>query len=101
MVYLGKVGGVLRSNYPYISGSISSGDPAATPGICSDKNRIYLGNGTMTYEEDLSTAQIKQKLSDSGPLMVGIYADIGFSAYSTGVYSGCPANSSSLINHAV
>jgi hypothetical protein len=34
-------------------------------------------------------------------MMVGVYADNGFSRYSGGVYSGCPSNSGSLINHAV
>lgn len=101
MVYLGKVGGVLRSNYPYISGSISSGAPAVTPGICSERNRIYLGNGSMAYYETLTTSQIKQMLTDQGPLMVGIYADSGFTSYSAGIYSGCPANASLYINHAV
>jgi cathepsin L len=101
MDYLAKVGGVLRSNYPYVSGSISSGAPATTPGICAERNRIYIGNGTSTYDETLTTAQIKQKLTDNGPLMVGLYADHGFSAYSSGVYSGCPANASLYINHAV
>jgi len=36
-----------------------------------------------------------------GPVMVGIYADSGFNSYAAGVYSGCPSNSSDLINHAV
>jgi C1A family cysteine protease len=101
MDYLALVGGVLRSNYPYTAGSISSGFPPSTPGICSETNRIYLGNGTTKLYDTLTTAQLKQLLTDSGPLMVGIYADTGFSAYSAGIYSGCPSNASSYINHAV
>jgi C1A family cysteine protease len=49
----------------------------------------------------LTTDQIKQMLNDTGPLMVGIYANTGFMSYSTGIYSGCPSNSAQLINHAV
>ena len=33
--------------------------------------------------------------------MVGVYANTGFSFYSSGVYSGCPSYSSSYLNHAV
>lgn len=33
--------------------------------------------------------------------MVGVYANTGFSYYSSGTYSGCPAGSASSINHAV
>ena len=33
--------------------------------------------------------------------MVGIYADAGFLKYKSGVYTGCPSNAASLINHAV
>lgn len=101
MDYLGYVGGVLRSTYPYTSGSISSGMPASTPGICTEKNRIYLGNGTTQLYTTLTTTQIKQKLTDDGPQMVGIYANAAFMSYSGGIFSGCPANSANYINHAV
>lgn len=33
--------------------------------------------------------------------MIGVYANTGFSYYSSGTYSGCPANSASYINHAI
>lgn len=33
--------------------------------------------------------------------MVGVYADNGWYSYSSGTYSGCPAGSANLINHAV
>ena len=33
--------------------------------------------------------------------MVGIYTDTNFQLYTSGVYSGCPTNVSSIINHAV
>jgi C1A family cysteine protease len=33
--------------------------------------------------------------------MVHIYADSGFMAYSSGIYSGCPSYSSYYVNHAV
>lgn len=49
----------------------------------------------------MTDAEIKQALSDHGPLPVGIYATSSFSSYSTGIYSGCPASSSLYINHAV
>jgi C1A family cysteine protease len=47
LIFLGKVGSVLRSNYPYIAGSFGSGvGYPTTPGICAETNRISLGNGT-------------------------------------------------------
>ena len=33
--------------------------------------------------------------------MVGIYANTGFNNYKSGVYTGCPSNAASSINHAV
>jgi hypothetical protein len=33
--------------------------------------------------------------------MIGVYANTGWMKYAGGVYSGCPSNSATLINHAV
>ena len=45
-----------------------------------------------------------KQLIVNGPLATLIYADVGFQAYKSGIYSGCPSNfatSYSRINHAV
>lgn len=47
LTFLGDVGSVLRSNYPYIAGSYGSGAGYPyTPGICNETNRIMVGSGT-------------------------------------------------------
>ena len=102
LTFYSKVGGVLLSSYPYISGSY--GDGAGYPrstGICTETNRIYLGAGTMYLQSGLTANQIKTMLVTYGPVMVGIYADSGFNSYGGGTYSGCPANAANNINHAV
>jgi C1A family cysteine protease len=102
LTFYGKVGGVLLSSYPYISGSYGSGTgyPHST-GICTETNRIYLGAGTNYLQSGLTATQIKTMLVTYGPVMVGIYADSGFNSYGGGTYSGCPANAANNINHAV
>ncbi len=34
-------------------------------------------------------------------MVVAIYANSGFLSYTGGVYTGCPANANTLVNHAV
>lgn len=102
LTYLATVGSLLRSNYPYISGSYGSGAGyPTTPGICAQASRISIGNGTSAIYGPLTTTQIKTLLVNEGPVMVGVYANTGFTQYSSGVYSGCPSNSANFINHAV
>ena len=50
----------------------------------------------------MTALQLKTLLVDS-PVSALIYADSGFMAYSSGVYTGCPAfgNAFASINHAV
>ncbi len=101
--FLSKVGSVLRSTYPYAASNYGtrSGRPS-TPGICSDWNRVYLGAGTVNlYTSGLTAIQIKTLLYTYGPLMIGLYANSPFLSYSGGVFTGCPANSASYINHAI
>ena len=107
--YLAKVGNVLDSSYPYISGSYGArpGFPT-TPGVCTDRNRIFLGNGTISLyaplisSGGLTVSQIKTILVTNGPQMIGVFADAGFMAYASGTY-GCPsgANAVNSINHAI
>jgi hypothetical protein len=103
MYFLSKVGSVLLSTYPYISGNYGSGKGfPKTNGICTEKNRIFLGSGTINlYSNLLTSTQVKSLLYIYGPMMVGVYANSGWYSYSSGTYSGCPSNSASLINHAV
>jgi C1A family cysteine protease len=63
LTFLAKVGSLLRTNYPYISGT--HGDSAGyyhTPNICNDSNRIMVGNGTIQLFSGASPAQIKNLL---------------------------------------
>ena len=93
------MGSVLDSNYPYLAHGYGTraGYPF-TPGICTEQNRIFLGNGTAALYAPLFTSggltvdQIKTILVTDGPQMIGMYADSGFMSYSSGTYSGCPAN---------
>ena len=101
--FISKVGSVLRSTYPYAAYNYGSvpGYPS-TPGICSEQNRIYLGAGTVNlYASGLTAIQIKTLLYTYGPLMIGLYANSPFLSYSGGVFTGCPADSASYINHAI
>lgn len=50
---VGKVGTVLESSYPYIASNTSSGFPT-TSGICSETNRVMVGNTTVQYSSSLS-----------------------------------------------
>ncbi len=56
----------------------------------------------MNTYSDVNVSFIDGLLSDS-PVAAKMYADSGFMAYQSGVYSGCPdyATSVSSINHAV
>lgn len=102
LTYLAKVGSVLRSNYPYISGAYGSGAGYPyTPGICNETQRIMLGAGAATTYGPLTRTQVKTLLVSYGPVMVGVYANNGFTYYGGGVYSGCPADATNYINHAV
>lgn len=56
---------------------------------------------SVSHFSSMTDAQLMQALADHGPIGVGIYASSSFSSYSSGVYSGCPSDSSSMINHAV
>lgn len=56
---------------------------------------------SVSHFSSMTDAQLMQALADHGPIGIGIYASSSFSSYSSGVYSGCPSDSSSMINHAV
>lgn len=102
LIFLGAVGSVLRSNYPYIAGSYGSGEGYPyTPGICNETNRIMLGSGTAAVYSSMTQTQLKNLLVTYGPVMVGVYANTGFTQYAGGVYSGCPTDAANYINHAV
>lgn len=106
--FLAKVGSVLRTTYPYLASNYGSGAGfPTTPGICSEQNRIFLGNGTVSLyaplisSGGLTPSQIKSILIANGPQMIGVYANTGFNFYSSGTYTGCPADSYNFINHAI
>ncbi len=102
LLFLAAVGSVLRSNYPYISGSYGSGAGYPyTPGICNETSRIMLGNGTAVVYSNLTQVQLKTVLYNYGPVMIGVYANNAFTQYGGGIFSGCPSDAASYINHAV
>lgn len=58
---------------------------------------------TFSVSRNNTNDRMKQLIAN-GPVAVLIYADTGFQAYRSGVYSGCPSSFStsySKINHAV
>lgn len=104
LTFLAQVGSVLDSTYPYVAGNYgSSAGYPSTPGICTERNRIFLGAGTaqIISSASITALQIKTALVTYGPMMVGIYANNAFSFYSSGIFSGCSADAASYINHAV
>ncbi len=72
-----------------------------TPGICNDTNRIMLGDGTIDFYYNITQDQIKNLLYTQGPLAVAVYANNLFQSYTSGVFTGCPADSATKLNHAV
>jgi hypothetical protein len=49
----------------------------------------------------LTPTQIKTILITDGPVMIGLYANTAFQFYSSGTFTGCPANAVDFINHAI
>ena len=104
LTFQAAVGNVLRSNFPYLAHGYGSnvGFPKSSPNNpCNQTSRIMLGTGTATIYNPLTTLQLKTILNDQGPVMVGINANANFMAYTSGIFTGCPANSADYINHAV
>jgi C1A family cysteine protease len=63
LTFLARVGSLLRSDYPYISGN--HGDSAGysyTLNICNDTNRIMVGDGIIQLYSGANPAQIKNLL---------------------------------------
>ena len=60
-----------------------------------------LGTGVTKVYGPLSIEQVKYLLFTEGPMMVGFYANQAFMRYSSGVFTGCPADAQNFINHAV
>ena len=108
LIFLSKVGSVLESSYPYLAGNYGtrSGYPHSS-NICSDKNRIFLGKGSVNIYAPiiafggLTVSQIKTILVMNGPQMIAVYANNAFMSYSTGTFSGCPEDAYAFINHAI
>ena len=106
--FLAAVGSVPLATYPYLAGNYGSGPGyPSTPGICTDRNRIFLGQGSNDiYFRQFSTNgftqnEIKALLVTVGPLMIGLFANSAFSFYSSGIFTGCPTGSQYNINHAI
>ena len=106
--YVSKLGSVLESSYPYLAAQygIRAGFPQ-TAGVCSEKNRIYLGETKVNFyapliaSGGLTVDQIKVILLTNGPQMIGVYANNEFLSYHTGTFTGCPENAYGFINHAI
>ena len=70
-------------------------------------NRIFLGTGLVNIyappiaSSGLTATEIKTILVTNGPVMIGLYANTAFQFYSSGTFTGCPANAVNLINHAI
>jgi hypothetical protein len=86
---LSLVGAVSHKTYPFVAGGLSKGLPS-TRNICNDKNRIFLGSGTVVSMFNISEIDLKNTLSQNGPVVVAIYLDPKMASYSSGIFSGCP-----------
>ena len=77
-----------------------------TSGICETNTTYMYARDptvtTFTVSKNLTNTQMKTLIAN-GPVGALIYANGGFQAYSSGIYTGCPAFSTSYssINHAV
>jgi C1A family cysteine protease len=102
-----KINGVpLETTYPY-KGLTFTGSPyPTTDGICQAKESYTYAQDpsktTFSVYRNLTNAQMKQLIAN-GPVGAAVYANTGFTTYSSGTYSGCPSFTSSYgsINHAV
>lgn len=104
---LAQVTGIpLESTFPYLGKNYTGSTFPTTYNICAANETIaYGGNPNLTTfggSRNSSNDKMKQLIAN-GPVGALIYADTGFMAYKSGIYSGCPsfATSVSKINHAV
>lgn len=90
LLYYATVGGILRSNWPYISAWYGSGSGfQISKGICNEVNRIYIGKGIVYVyggNPGLTNIQIKYLLINKGPLVIGVYANRNFMDYGGSIY---------------
>jgi hypothetical protein len=76
----------------------------STGGICGASSSIMYNADPLVTTFSIYYSNTKtqvQALISQGPTAAAIYASSGFQAYKNGIYTGCPANSSSFINHAI
>lgn len=105
---LAKVNGIpAETDWPYMGKYYTGTTFPSTGGICSaNKTYMYAHDPSVTtfnINKNLTNLQMKTLLA-AAPVGVLIYADDGFQAYSSGVYTGCPSTFSTSfgkINHAV
>lgn len=64
-------GAVSKVNYPESAYSFDVlSDTAPNAPICTDKNRLFMGEGTVKTYHNLTTPEIKTILAQKGPLLV-------------------------------
>lgn len=83
-------GGVAKENYPESAYSFNElSDTAPDAPICTDRNRLFVGQGEVKIYEDLTNSEIKTILTQKGPLLVEIYASSDFLRYVDGSFTQC------------
>jgi cathepsin L len=101
MVYLMLLLGVPNeTTYPYMAANYNGIATPTTSGICSTNQKNALPTATPVYLHGNTSTQIKTLLVDS-PVAVGIYADAGFQAYSSGTYGCSTATTEDQLDHAI
>ena len=105
---LARVNGIpTEQAFPYIAANYIGSEYPTSNGICDANETIMYARDpsvtTFSVGKNSTNDKMKQFIY-AGPVAALIYADTGFQAYKSGIYSGCPTNpatSFSKINHAV
>jgi C1A family cysteine protease len=87
--------------FPYL-GTRSGSVTPSTPGICSSTNFVTLPSKTTSKQYRNLTNENLRNLVATAPVVVLIYADLGFTSYKSGIYGCSKANvTKDDLNHAV
>jgi KDEL-tailed cysteine endopeptidase len=83
--------------FPYL-GTRSGSVTPSTPGICSSTNFVTLPSKTTSKQYRNLTNENLRNLVATAPVVVLIYADLGFTSYKSGIYGCSKANVTKDVN---
>jgi hypothetical protein len=88
----GGTGAVLEADFPYVASAAACGCPYAHP--YTIEGWAYVNPGQAIP----AVADIKQAITQYGPVSVAVRGDAGFAGYTSGIFN---ASSAGAVNHAV